>query len=760
MGIKILNLIQINIISMITDNNFTMSNIIIVLITIYYYIKFINNFYFYFQLKFNSGNKAIEKLDSMSELDDEVKGKGGNGEKQKPQVSTETVVSIQQTKFELPECQKDNDDKKEKERDFRAENDDTLSSVCLLGEPLVKHGPYTFYSALGYRKRGDVSNNKRQRRKKQQSIESCCCSNVDADNYSCSCSVSSSGSEWSVVRMNHFYAIRPWFNIRNNSDSLQYSRERRRPSKHLKHSSKLSTSSAAVERSVHQYQQSVYIGELELLWRDDSIERTTSVPSSSLIKKRISNRVTPSSLVTTSNGGEDKIDDTPINSHGDVAATSEDDDGVGNDDDSALLLPRRRTLPRRTRQPSAKKLEAAESCAAVAAATISDNHPLQQSLNHRSRQSTVPLSNPPSMTMPQSTPDAQYKHGNLLCSVRFYVMPDQMVAGRIGGVYGEDEVLEINTLNANGGTERHRWPGNEFLNGGSRIGSILNGGGVDDYSYGSGSNSSGTLPFGCSGFVLRAEDFVEWVRGGLWNYDDEIEDTESDNDSFESESGDDQKPIKTDISKEEDDQVSKLPTLVSDVKSKVKQLEIVLDEKTKVKLESTFTTDEVKKEHEITAIVDQSDNCRTSVKEIHDDNYYLNLAVDEAVNAERFPLAAAKIHEKRCGAMIHHSDHHCCSINCDSLVNGDITNDVKIKREHLNHGNTIEAPESITSLLSMLLFINLSFNEIFCFFILLQLTISVKLTKRFTVNIIIDVPIVMTGIKKSIVVVELNKKWW
>lgn len=663
----------------------------------------------------------------MSEVDDEVKAEGDDGEKHEQQASTKSViadtpatdiavVSLQQKDYELPEYHKDNDDKKEEEGPFQGKNDDTLSTVRLLGEPLVTHGPYTFYGALGYRKRGDVTNRKRRRWKKQQSTESCdsssscCCSSVEADNDSCSCSVSSSRSEWSVVRMNHFYAVRPWYSIRNSSDRQQLRR------RHRKHSSKLSTSTAAVERSQHHYQQSVCIGELELLWRDDSIETTTTVPSLSLLKKRSSNRAPLPSMTTSNGGGDDKVDALTNNSnnHGDVAASSDEDD------DSALLLPRRRTLPRRTRQPSAKKLEAAESSAAVAAATVSDNHPLQQSLYHRSRQSTVPLSNTSSVAIPLSSPGAQYKHGNLLCSVRLYVMPDQTAAGRIGGVHGEDEVLEINTWNANGGMDR------VFLNGGNSIGSIYNGGGVDDYGYGSGSHSSGTLPSGCSGLVLRAEDFVEWVRGGLMNDDDEIEGTESENESLESESGDDQKPIKTEML-EQGHQQPKLPTLVSDVESKVKQLEIVHDDdKTKVKLESTFTMDvvkkeevttvdqslsaisidigEIKKENKITAIVHRSNNFCTSVKEIHDGNYYLNSAVDEAVKAERVPLAAAKIHKKRSGDMVcrhDYSQHR--STNIDSLVNGD-AKDINIKQDHLDHENTIMGPKGTTELFIEVIF--------------------------------------------------------
>lgn len=661
----------------------------------------------------------------MSEVDDEVKGEGDDGEKKIQQASTKTVIadtsatataevsSIQQTEYELPEYHKENDGEKKKEGACQADNDDTLTTVRLLGEPLVTHGPYTFYSALGYRKRRDATNGKRQRCKTQQSTDSCdsssscCCSSIGADNDSCSCSISSSRSEWSVVRMNHFYAVRPWYSIRNSSDRQQLRRRRRRRRRHRKNSSKLSTSTAAVERSQHHYQQSVCIGELELLWRDDSIETTTSVPSSSLLKKRSSNRVVPSPLMTTSNGGGDeKIDAmTNSNSHSGVAASSDEDDDVGNDDDSPLMLPRRRMLPRRTRQPSAKKLEASESCAAVTAA-VSDNNPLQQSC-HRSRQSTVPSSDPSSVAIPLSSPDAQYKHGNLLCSVRLYVMPDQTAAGRIGGIHGEDEVLEINTWNANGGIDR--WPGSIFLNGGSSIGSIYNGGGVDDYGYGSGSHSSGTLPSGCSGLVLRAEDFVEWVRGGLINDDDEIEDTESDNESLESESGDDQKSIKTEMPQQGHD---KQPKLLSDVKSIHEILHD--DDKTKVKLESPLTTVGVKKEEaitvdqslsaidlgkmekddKITAVVGQSDNLNTSAKDFfYDDNISLNSAVNEAVKAEQVPLAAAKIHKKQSMPIVRRHDH-----NCDLLVNGVITNNVNIKQEHLDPGNTIVGHTGTTAL--------------------------------------------------------------
>lgn len=677
----------------------------------------------------------------MNEVTDEIKSEGIDGEKQRQSsaeiivddksVSTKPMVGVRQTQPESPGNSKDNDDNKEKDADPPPTDDDeTLNSLKLLGDPLASQGPYTFYSALAYRKHSDVIKKKRRRWKNQKSqnvgddenttsAKSCdssslCDCSDDSGNNLCTCddsslsiSLSPSGSEWSVVRMNHFYAVRPWYSIRNSSTSDRQQKLQRRQ-RQRKNSPKLATSTSA-ERRQHHYQQSVCIGELELLWRDDSVATTTIVPSLSL-KKRNNNKADLSSQTAVSNG----TDTIPNSSHGvGTAVSSDDDDGLGgNGDSSSSLLPRRRMLPRRTRQPSAKKLEAAESYAAAAAAAASD-HPLQQSPYHRSRLSTSVLTDSTTVGVPLSSPSAQYRHGNVLCSVRLYVMPDQTAAGRLGGVHGEDEVLEINTWGSSGGGDR--WSSNTFINGSNGVGSIYNGGGtgVDDYGYGSGSHSSGTLPSGCSGLVLRAEDFVEWVRGGLMN-DDEYEDTESDAESLESECGDsfhNQNLIKTEISKKEAQQPL---SITADVNDKVKELERVklenlhedkikvktqnkdptiedvvkkenlmnenLEETEKGKVSPVIKTNLVKVKEEQPSSIDLGENDGITILTEKDHKYYSNYSksvIEEALEAERVPLAAARIHPTQYDITHRH-------LNSESLVNGDgaLTDTLKHVRLH------------------------------------------------------------------------------
>lgn len=372
--------------------------------------------------------------------------------------------------------------------------EETMNTLHLLGEPLVSHGPYTFYRALAYRKHDKTKCKKRLLEKQQtqenvnstESVDfSCCGDNKNSSLCSCNGNLSShslllSHSEWSVVRMNHFYNVRPWYS-KNNSSIGKYS-------SNLKLTS--STSTVADERLHHQ--QSVCIGELELLWRDDSIATETSS-----VKKNNGNQAMA-----------DKCDNSNSNitkNHNHVDSSY----GNGNYDKNATDLQRRRTLPRRTRQPSAKKLEAAESYAAAAAAAMYENHPLKQMSHHRIQS----LIDQPVTT----NSNTQYTYGNILCSVRLYVMPDQTSIGRLSGVHGDDEVLEINTWNIN--SSREGSPSNTFIN------SIYD---SDDRINGYRNNSCKTMPSGCSGLVLRVEDFVEWVRGGLMNDEDENLDIEFD----------------------------------------------------------------------------------------------------------------------------------------------------------------------------------------------------------------------------------------
>lgn len=666
----------------------------------------------------NGGSETIADEDQMSDVNDKLKAQGDESNEQQhaaPKiVDADVPMTFVETENDSLEHHKQNDDNETKEVDPPVENE-IINTVRLVGEPLAAHGPYTFYSELAYRKRDDVTKKERRRWKKSMtagddesdnaaeaynSSSSCCCANNDV----CSCddgslsSNSSSHSEWSVVHMNHFYAVRPWYSKKNSSNSDQ--QQLRQQRRHRKNSTKLTKSNtAAAERQQHHYQQSVYIGELELLWRDDSMLTTSiDVSSSSQLKKRNGNRLVPSTLLTAaSNGGGTNTMKNISNIHGGDVASSDEDDGVGGgfDDDSTTLLPRRRTLPRRTRQPSAKKLEAAESYAAA-----SNNQLSSQSPYSRNRISTPALTDTTPVSVQLLSPDAHYSHGNILCSVRLYVMPDQTAAGRLGGVHGEDEVLEINTWNANGGAER--WPSNVFINGNSVVGSIYNGSGsVDDYGYGSGSHSSGTLPSGCSGLVLRAEDFVEWVRGGLMNDDDENEDTESDNSSSELDCDDsfiDQKSNIIETKKPMDEIQSELSSLVTDVKGDVKQYQQDTlkawsgDDNSIVKLELSLTKDMVKEENvlstnpeivkrekeELTVGADLGGDVNETIKQkpIDSDSYfYLKSAVEEAVETEHVPLAAARIHKQLNEHVTSHHRHHCRRqrhrLNHKSLDNGD-----------------------------------------------------------------------------------------
>lgn len=666
----------------------------------------------------------------MSDVKDEVAADGDKRIEQQQAspkfVNADIPMAFVQTDHNSLEHHKKNDNNEEKES-CPLKQDEILNTVRLIGEPLATHGPYTFYSALAYRKYNDITKKKRRRWKKPMtevddesdnaaesydSSSSCCCANNDAGNDLCFCdnesssstSLSSSHSDWSVLRMNHFYAVRPWYSKKNSSisDRQQQLQQQRR---HRENSPKLAkTTTAVAEKRQHHYQQSVCIGELELLWCDDSVvTSSTALPSSSQLKKRNNNRIVPPELSTVASNGADDGTDTMTSSsniHGGAVASSDDDDGVsgGFDGDSSTLLPRRRTLPRRTRQPSAKKLEAAESYAAVAAAAASDNHLSSQSPYSRNRVSTAALSDSTSVAVPLLSPDAQYSHGNVLCSVRLYVMPDQTAAGRLSGVHGEDEVLEINTWSGIGGAER--WPTNIFPNGNSGVGSIYNGGGsVDDYGYGSGSHSSGTLPSGCSGLVLRAEDFVEWVRGGMMNDDDRNEDVESDDESSESDCCDN----KIETSKPKDKEQS---SLVTDTKVDVKQcqeenLKTWRDDKNiKVKLESTLIKDEVIKENlpsvnsgivkkeqeELTETADFGVDGSKTIKQKHDssdNNYISKFAINEAVEAEHVPLAAARIHKKQYDHVTY------CHRHCRRQhlrLNGDRTRTVA-KKNYRRHNN-------------------------------------------------------------------------
>lgn len=223
----------------------------------------------------------------MNEVTDEIKGEGIDGEEHQ-QTSAEIIVDgksaskepmegVRQTQPESPGHNKDDNDNKEKNADPPPTDDDDISNTLkLLGDPLASQGPYTFYSALAYRKHSDVIKKKRRRWKNQKlqnvgdeesatSAKSCdssslCGCSDDSGNNLCtcddsslSCSLSTPSSEWSVVRMNHFYAVRPWYSIRNSSTSdLQQKLQRRQ--RQRKNSPKLATSTSA-ERRQHHYQQ-------------------------------------------------------------------------------------------------------------------------------------------------------------------------------------------------------------------------------------------------------------------------------------------------------------------------------------------------------------------------------------------------------------------------------------------------------------------------------------------------------------------------
>lgn len=717
-------------------------------------------------------------------VEDEVKGSegGGNGggsvgEQQQLQVSadivaatpnvpvaavsTATVADVGQTdqSKSSARCQDDNEDNGDgfkDEREETAQEKIDLSPVRVLGEPLVSHGPYTFYGALGYR---DVTKRKRRRWKKRQTASAKSGDDDDDygdDNYddkdavaepckppspcrcaggeSCSCNGHSSlfVPEWSEVRMNHFYAVRPWYSKKNSSagDRQQLRQERRRQ---RRRKNSPPSKAAATERRQHHHQQSVFIGELELLWRDDSV---------AMAARRGGNRNAASTsaplsvaAARVSNGGSDGIDAALSSSNslqggGSAAAASSDDEensGCGNDNDLPASLPRRRLLPRRTRQPSAKKIEATESYAAAAAAAAPSHHPSQQQSSYGRSHSVPSGSGSADIDLPQPSTASHYAHENLLCSVRLYVMPDQTAAGRLSGVHGEDEVLEINTWGASGGVD-----GNMFVNGG--IGSTYNGGGGDDYGYGSGSHALRALPSGCSGLVLRAEDFIEWVRGGMMNDDDddEFKDSESEGEFLASEcdnSINNQIPSKEKFPKQECIQKMKLMPLQTDIKEEFcnelqgQKVDNLNNVHTNIvaKLESTVIGDiskECQKNKEsLTAEVvelnkvkkEQTEVTKTEasseVKKRSDEIKYISKSVvDEAVEAEFVPLAAAKIIKKHSGDTCSSHQHH---RKCKSLSNGGGACNSTVSTKH-----TILATEAKNT--SML---NFNIISLLCFFI-------------------------------------------
>lgn len=543
----------------------------------------------------------------------------------RPQVTTEivfandSVVAVKPIENDLQVHHINDSDKKEKENTLPTKEE---TNIRLLGSPLVECGPYSFYSAFAYR---HLHGNVEQKSQK-------CKRGIDENLYSDHADSSSAlvCSEWSVVHMNHFYAVRPWYNKQNSSDQQKLL--------HQKRSSKFT--STVID------QQSVCIAELELLWRDDEIS-TSNIISSSSFKKCGKNRMVPTSL-TISNEDDyrnDIITSSNLN-HSIVSSNNDDDDNDDdyNDDDGRkncgnynsnsikklLLLPQLRTLPRRKRQPSAKKLEAAKSFAA----TVASNQFLQHSLyRHNQLSSMMSLDS-------TSAPSVPYKHSNILCSVRLYVMPDQTATGRLGSVHGEDEVLEINTLD-NIEIENSS-PNNTFING---ISSSYNSR-IDNFDNNR-NHSSKSLPTSCSGLILRVEDFVEWVRCGLMNNENENEGTDLRN--HES---------KIEQFKEENVQQLNLSPLTSNVKSEVnrlQKLETYFDDKNKIKLESTITVN-VKMEQ-------KNCNSEKDKTEKHKNNSYSKSIVEEAVKIKEVSLAAALING------IHDRCNHCLF----NLVNRNIS---------------------------------------------------------------------------------------
>jgi len=135
-------------------------------------------------------------------------------------------------------------------------------TVRLVGEPLASHGPYAFYAAFRYRHRDNAARQKKRHRWKTPCSGETCCGD---DSCSGSDDGGGGGCEWSVVRMNHFYAVCPWYSKRNScaGDQGQLCRGRKKSP---------AARAAGKERRQNQHQQqSVCIGELELLWRDDSV---------------------------------------------------------------------------------------------------------------------------------------------------------------------------------------------------------------------------------------------------------------------------------------------------------------------------------------------------------------------------------------------------------------------------------------------------------------------------------------------------------
>jgi len=521
-------------------------------------------------------------------------------------VTNDPIVTLKSTEENL-QVHNNNNDNKEKRKPLLTKEE--IINVQLLGKPLVSRGPYTFYSAFAYREHGDVKSQKKQKWKRGfnhniTATKSCDSSYCHNDDDMCTCDIESC-PKWSVVHMNHFYAVCPWYSKQNSND-------RQKLWQHQKHSSKL-TSTTAKQQSV------ACIAELELLWRDDRISVSNIIPSStSSYKKR--GKVVPSSL-TTLNGecyGRNMMTSSNINH---VASSDDENEGnfANNNDNNLnkLLLPHRRMLPRRKRQPSTKKLEAAESFAVAAAENTHASYCYNQL-------SEIPL-NSTSVSILPSLSSNQYKHGNVLCSVRLYVMPDQTATGRVGGVHGEDEVLEINTWDT---CAEDSWPNNTFTNGIRTNYSD----GIDDCNY---INSS-------SGLVLRVEDFVEWIRGGLMNNNNyENENSESSRELLESECIDNSLNVRN-IKKEPPEKEFEQPNLsplVTNIKSEVKQLPTfsTYDNKNKSKFKSNFTANVIEK----------------TEKQNTNNNFYSKSVVEEAVEMEHASLAAALIHKVNVGKNCH-----------------------------------------------------------------------------------------------------------
>lgn len=582
----------------------------------------------------------------MNDADDDVKDDGDEQPQSQEAVADTKPPETAMTAVVVTQCTDDDGGEP-------ADGRDDKNSLRLLGEPLVTHGPYAFFGALAYRKRNGAERRRRRRRWKKLDNgkladcggDSCCC---DLDDSSWSC------SEWSAVRMNHFYPVRPWYSKQNSSSNNVDEHEQQKLRQRTK-----STKDSSEHQ--HHYQQSVCIGELELLWRDDTVQTIET-----LEKRGNGNN---SRTIGLSNEGETE------------GATGVPAAGSSEDEETSSSAPRRRQLPRRTRQPSAKKLEAAESYLAAATAAVAEHSP--QSPTYR-RLPSDPGAQSNTVHPPAQSPadPEQYAHGNVLCSVRLYVMPDQTAAGRLSGVHGEDEVLEINTWTgatgmAGAGVDGN-WPScNAFVNGG--LGPVYNGGGGggggDDFGYGSGGHSSGIpTSTGCTGLVLRAEDFVEWVRGGLLNDDDDME---SDDESSES-STECEGKLYEKIKIENEQSNSQLS---SSTIGRFENSKASLDTaKTEEVIPLSVDLDKVKKEQAVKREVDLdrvvkgvSEDVDKKVIDVKkqqldvtsNDHYSKSTAINKAVEMERVPLAAARIPSRR-------KPHHLRTSETDkSLVNGE-----------------------------------------------------------------------------------------